>query len=119
MDLFSANWLAAGAITILAVAAVVVAIARGHLGRDARITASHRPGTITLTSSLDVTVVAILNERDSLAEALQREPVELPITLTAEETFTLTYPASAERPPRNVLLRLKDGAIKHVDLPRV
>ncbi|MGJ9404913.1 hypothetical protein ACHABQ_01120 [Nesterenkonia aurantiaca] len=119
MDILSANWLAAGAIVILAVAAIVVAIARGHTGKDARITASHQPGVITLTSSLDATVVAILNDGDSLAESLQRDPLDLPISLAAEEPFSIRYQSDLARAPRSLLLRLQDGAIKHVDLPSV
>lgn len=117
MDILSANSLAAGAIVILAVAAIVVAIARGHAGKDARITASHQPGVITLTSSLDATIVAILNDGDSLAESLQRDPLELPLALVAEEPLHIRYQHDLGRPPRSLLLRLQDGAIKHVDLP--
>lgn len=119
MDLLSANWLSAGAITILAVAAIVAAIARGHTGKDARITATHRPGVIAVTSSLDATVVAVLNDGDSLAESLQQDPLEFPIALSAGEPFTIRYQSDLGRPPRNLLLRLQDGAIKHVDLPSV
>ncbi|MBO0595885.1 hypothetical protein I2485_12780 [Nesterenkonia sp. E16_7] len=119
MDFLSANGLAAGAIAILAVAAIVVAIARGHAGKDARITASHQPGIITLTSSLDATVVAVLNDGDSLAESLQRDPLNLPITLAAEEPFSIRYQSDLGRAPRSVLLRLQDGAIRQIDLPSV
>ncbi|MCH8559120.1 hypothetical protein [Nesterenkonia sp. DZ6] len=119
MDFLSANWLAAGAIAILAVAAVVVAIARGHAGKDARITASHQPGVITLTSSLDAKVVAILNEGDSLAESLKRDPLDLPMTLVAGEPFSIRYQDASGRAPRSILLRLQDGAMNHVDLPSV
>ncbi|PRZ15192.1 hypothetical protein [Nesterenkonia sandarakina] len=119
MDLLSANTLATGAIIILAVAAVVAAIARGHAGKDARITASHQPGVITLTSSIDAKVVAILNDRDSLAESLAQEPPDLPITLVAGEPFSISYRDASGRRPRSILLRLQDGEIKHVDLPAV
>lgn len=119
MDFLSANWLAAGAIAILAVAAVVVAIARGHAGKDARITATHQPGVITLTSSVDAKVVGILNDGDSLSESLKHDPLDLPLTLLADEPFVIHYRDASCRPPRSILLRLQDGAMKHVDLPSV
>lgn len=119
MDFLSANWLAAGAIAILAVAAIVAAVARGHAGKDARMTATHQPGVITLTSSVDAKVVAILNDGDSLAESLQQNPLDLPVTLLAGEPFTIRYRDASGRPPRSILLRLHDGAMKHVDLPSV
>ncbi|MGJ9371752.1 hypothetical protein [Nesterenkonia sp. CF4.4] len=119
MDLLSANTLATGAIVILAVAAIVVAIARTHAGKDARITAAHESGVITLTSSIDATVVAILNERDGLAESLEQDPPDFPLTLVAGEPFSIRYRDASGRPPRSILLRLQDGAIKHVNLPAV
>lgn len=119
MDFLSANWLAAGAITLLAVAAIVAAIARGHAGKDARITASHEPGVIILTSSVEAKVVAILNDGDGLAESLKHDPLDLPVTLPADEPFAIRYRETSGRPPRSILLRLQDGAIKHVDLPSV
>lgn len=119
MDFLSANWLSAGAITLLAVAAVVAAVVRGHAGKEARITASHQPGVITLTSSMDAKVVDILNDGDGLAESLKQDRPDLPITLLAGEPFTIRYQQTAGRLPRSILLRLQDGAIKHVDLPAV
>ncbi|WP_218219926.1 hypothetical protein [Nesterenkonia sp. Act20] len=118
MDAITADTLAYLAIGVVAVAAVIAAIVRGHVHADVSITGEHRPGQITLIAGERIEVLSVTNEDDALGETLKREPLSLPFFLEPAEPFTLEYrEIHGAAHPQKVRLLLRGDKVREVELP--